>query len=228
VRTRVAELAGGLGLAAGAIAKPARDIALLAQTEVGEVREGGAGRGGSSAMPHKRNPVAAVAAAACAARAPGLVATLLAGMAQEHQRAAGAWHAEWRPLADLLEATGSAAAWLRDALERLEVDAARMRANLDASGGLLLAERVAGALAGALGRLPAHDLVAAACAEAAASARPLAPLLAARPEVRAHIAPAELAALLDPATYLGSAGLFVDRALDAHARAARRRRAGGP
>ena len=225
-RGRVAELAGALGAGAGAVAKVARDVTLLAQTEVGEVREVREVRegkaGGSSTMPHKQNPVAAVAAAACAARAPGLVATLLAAMAQEHQRAAGAWHAEQRPLSDLLEATGSAAAWLRECLEGLEVDAGRMRANLDATGGLLLAERVTGALAPSLGRLAAHDLVAAACDEAVASRRPLAGVLGARPEIRARLAPAEIEALLDPAGYLGSAGVFIDRALAAHA--ARRRR----
>jgi 3-carboxy-cis,cis-muconate cycloisomerase len=223
VRTRVAELAGALGEAAGAVGKPARDLALLAQTEIGEVREGGPRGGGSSTMPHKRNPVASVCAAACAARAPGLVATLLASMVQEHQRAAGAWHAEWRPLSELFEAVGAAAAWLRDGLEHLEVDEARMRANLDLTGGLLMAERVTGALTPALGRLAAHDLVAAACAEAAAARLPLAEVLEARAEIRAHLAPARIRALLDPAGYLGSALLFVDRALAAHASAAARR-----
>jgi 3-carboxy-cis,cis-muconate cycloisomerase len=178
-------------------------------------------------MPHKRNPVAAVSAAACAARAPGLVATLLSTMVQEHQRAAGAWHAEWRPLADLFEAVGAAAAWLRDGLERLEVDERRMRANLDATGGILLAERVTGALAPALGRLPAHDLVTAACAEAVADGRPLADVLEGRSEFRAHLSPADLRRLLDPASYLGSAEHFVERALAAHADAAGRRRQRG-
>lgn len=227
-RTRVAELAGALGLAAGAIAKPARDLVLLAQAEVGEVREGGAARGGSSAMPHKRNPVALVSALASAARAPALVAGLLGAMAHEHQRAAGSWHAEWRPLADLQVAVGSAAAWLRDALEHLEVDPARMRANLDATGGVLMAERIAGALSPALGRAAARRVVGEACAEASASGRPLAEALGARAEVAAHLSPAAIATLLDPAGYLGSAGSFVDRALAAH-QAARRTgsRAGG-
>jgi 3-carboxy-cis,cis-muconate cycloisomerase len=131
-RTRIAELAGALGEACGAAGKPAGDVVLLAQNEVGEVREGGdPGRGGSSAMPHKRNPVAAVSALACARQAPGLVATLLASMIGEHERAAGAWQAEWRPLTDLLRLTGSAAAWTRDCLEHLEVDATRMAANLE-------------------------------------------------------------------------------------------------
>ena len=137
-RTPIAELAGALGEACGAMAKVAGDVILLAQTEVGEVREGVEGRGGSSTMAHKRNPVAAISARAAARQAPGLVATLLASMEQEHERAAGAWHAEWPALRALLRFTGSAAAWLRDCLENLEVDVERMRANLgdaDASVG---------------------------------------------------------------------------------------------
>ena len=129
-----------LGVAAGAVAKPARDIVLLAQTEVGEVDEGVAGRGGSSAMPHKHNPVAAVSAIACAQRAPGLVATLLGSMAQEHERAAGSWQAEWIPLRELLVAVGSGAAWLRDSLEHLVVRPDAMRRNLAAGGGVVLAD----------------------------------------------------------------------------------------
>ena len=213
-RTRPAELAGALGAACGVVAKVAQDVVLLSQTEVAEVREGGDGRGGSSTMPHKRNPVAAVSAQACARQAPGLVSTLLAAMAHEHERAAGAWHAEWRPLCELLRASGSAAAWLRDCLEHLEVDAARMRANLDLTGGLLLAERVTAALAGELGRAAADELVAGAIAEAQASGRSFAEELEARPELGAGVA----AELLDPVTYLGSAGAFVERALKAHAR----------
>jgi 3-carboxy-cis,cis-muconate cycloisomerase len=127
-RGHVGELAGALGVAAGAVGKAALDITLLSQTEVREVREGRGG--GSTSMPHKQNPVAAISALGCARQAPGLVATLLAAMVQEHERAAGAWHSEWRPLCELLTATGSAAAWLRASLEGLEVDAARMRTNL--------------------------------------------------------------------------------------------------
>jgi 3-carboxy-cis,cis-muconate cycloisomerase len=129
VRTPIADLAGALGTTAGAIGKVARDLTLLAQNEVAEVSE--AAPGGSSAMAHKRNPVAAVSALAGAAQAPGLVATLLASMVHEHERAAGAWHAEWRPLRELLVATGSAAAWLRAALTGLQVDPEAMRRNLD-------------------------------------------------------------------------------------------------
>ncbi len=129
-RTRVVELAAALGALAGTAAKVARDVSLLAQTEVGELREGGEGRGGSSAMAHKRNPVAAVSVLACAHRVPGLVATLFAAMEQELQRAAGAWQAEWGTLSELLTLTGSAAAWLADLLANLAVDSARMRENL--------------------------------------------------------------------------------------------------
>jgi 3-carboxy-cis,cis-muconate cycloisomerase len=127
-RTRIAALAGALGMTSGAIAKTAGDVVLLAQTEVGEVSE--AAPGGSSSMPHKRNPVAAISARACARQAPGSVATLLASMEQEHERAAGAWHAEWAPLRALLVSTGSAASWLRTCLEGLQVHPDRMRANL--------------------------------------------------------------------------------------------------
>jgi 3-carboxy-cis,cis-muconate cycloisomerase len=202
-RGRIAELAGALGGAAGAVGKAATDLVLLAQTEVAEVGED-CERGGSSTMPHKRNPVAAVAARACARQAPGLVATLLACMEHEHQRAAGAWHAEWRPFAELLRSTGSAAAWLRDGLEQVEPDPAAMRANLDRTGGLLLAERIA--------RAPGVEPgdVRSAALESARSARPFAETLAA-----AGVEGAD--ALLDPAGYLGSAELFVDRALVAHA-----------
>src|SRR5262249_31779099 len=194
-RARVGVLAGALGVAPGAIGKAARDVILPGQ------REGGAG-GGSSTLPHKRNPVAAVSAVACAMRAPGLVATLLASAWPEHQRGAGPWQAEWRPLRDLFETVGSAASWLRESLAHLEVDPARMRANLDRSGGLLLAERVTGALAPALGRLPAHDLVTAAAAEAVGSGRPFAGVLAARAGVRARLSPPPRPPVLPPARHL--------------------------
>jgi 3-carboxy-cis,cis-muconate cycloisomerase len=127
-RTRPAELAGALGQLCGVVAKVARDVTLLSQNEIAEVSEGSPGA--SSAMAHKRNPVAAISAAACAAQAPGLVATILASMAHEHERAAGSWQAEWRPLRDLLTTTGSAVSWLRSCLEQLDVHPARMKANL--------------------------------------------------------------------------------------------------
>lgn len=200
-RTRIAELATALGEASGAMAKVAGDVVLLAQTEVAEVREGGDGdRGGSSAMPHKHNPVAAIATRAGARRAPGLVASLLAAMEHEHERAAGAWHAEWGPLRELLRATGSAAAWLRDCLEHLEVDPERMRANLDEA---MLAERVASAIGGA----DAADRVRAALG----AGRSLDDV------AREHLSGDKADRVLDPATYLGATDQLIDRALSAHA-----------
>jgi 3-carboxy-cis,cis-muconate cycloisomerase len=216
VRARPAALAGALGACAGVLGKVARDVALLAQNEVAEVREGGERRGGSSTMPHKRNPVAAVAVAACAARAPGLVATLLAAMPQEHERAAGGWHAEWEPQRELLRLVGSAASWGRDLLEHLEVDAGRMRANLEAAGGLPLAEAAAAALAGPLGRRHAREVVEAASRRAAEDGRALREVLLASPEVAGGLDVADLDRALDPAAQLGAAGALVDRALAAH------------
>jgi 3-carboxy-cis,cis-muconate cycloisomerase len=136
IRIRPVNLAAALGALCGVLAKIARDVTLLAQQEVAECREGGGSdRGGSSAMAHKRNPVGAVSVLACAKRTPGLVASALAEMEQEHERAAGAWQAEWGTYTALLALTGSAAAWARELLEQLEVDPERMRANLAASAG---------------------------------------------------------------------------------------------
>jgi 3-carboxy-cis,cis-muconate cycloisomerase len=222
VRTPIADLAGALGAAAGVCGKIARDVVLLAQTEVGEVSEGVEGRGGSSTMPHKRNPVAAVAVVAAATDAPALVATLLAAMAHEQERAAGAWHAEWRPCIDLLRSTGSAAAWLRDCLTHLQVHPDRMRSNLDLTGGLLLAERVTTALTPRLGRLTAHDLVQAAADRARDPQTTLYEQLRATPEVAAACPPAELRRLLDPSDATGNAATLVDRALARHDRQAGR------
>jgi 3-carboxy-cis,cis-muconate cycloisomerase len=216
-RSRIGELAGALGIAAGAIGKVAHDVVLMAQSEVAEVREGTPGSGGSSTLPNKHNPVAAVAATAGAERAPALVATLLAAMIQEHERAAGAWHAEWRPLSDLLETVGSAAAWIRDCLEHIQIDTEAMRANLDLMGGVLLAERVVATLTPSLGRLAAHDVVTSAAEEAASGKRSFADALLERDDVAANLYADEIARLLDPAAYLGTAGVFIDRAL-AHRR----------
>jgi 3-carboxy-cis,cis-muconate cycloisomerase len=216
-RARVAELAGALGAAAGVMAKLALDVTLLAQTEVAEANEPAeGGRGGSSTLPHKRNPVGAVLIRAASARVPGLVATQLGSMAQEHERAAGAWHAEWEPRAELLRLVGGAARRTRELLGGLEVHPDRMRANLGATGGLLLTERVAGELAGALGRAEAGDLVRRLGHEASASGRPLREVLLADPAVREHLDEAAVDRLLNPEGYLGSAGRFVDRALAAH------------
>jgi 3-carboxy-cis,cis-muconate cycloisomerase len=224
-RLRVIDVAVAMARVTAALGKIARDVTLLAQTEVGEVSEGAGGtaaagaprRGGSSAMPNKRNPVASVAILGCSRQVPGLLATLVASAEQEHQRAAGAWHAEWQPFSDILRLAGSAAAWGAELLGGLAVDGARMAANLAATGGLPLAEQVTGLLADALGRPAAHDLVAGAAARAAGAGVPLRDVLLAIPEVeRAGLTARQVDAALDPAGYLGAAGEFVDAALRAH------------
>jgi 3-carboxy-cis,cis-muconate cycloisomerase len=216
-RTRPARLACALGEAAGVMAKIALDVELLAQTEVGELAEGGGeGRGGSSTLPHKRNPVGAVVVRACAGRVPGLVATMLASMAHEHERAAGAWQAEPETLSDLLRLTGSAAAALRELLEGLEPDPERMRANLDATGGLLMTESVVTALTPSLGRAKAQELVQGAARRALDEGKPVRDVLAELPEVTGSIGEDGLDQALAPEAYLGVAGVLVDRAIAAH------------
>jgi 3-carboxy-cis,cis-muconate cycloisomerase len=222
-RQRVVQLAAALAGVCAALGLIARNVTLLAQTEVAELAEGGdaQGQGGSSAMPHKRNPVMSVLILGCTRRAPGLLGTLVAAAEQEHQRAAGAWHSEWEAMADLLRLTGSAASWSAKLLSGLRVDTGRMRANLDAAGGLPLAEHVTAMLAPLLGRLPAYDLVAAASDRAARQGISLpTALLADRGAAvilaDAGIGPADLAAALDPGSYLGASTEFVRRALTAH------------
>ena len=215
VRLPVADLAGALGTVAGVVATVALDVVLLAQTEVAEAVESGEGlsgevRGGSSAMPHKRNPVAAISARACARRAPGLVGTLFGAMEQEHERSAGVWHSEWPTLSALLSTTGSAAAWLADCLGGLRLDTARMAAVVEAAGGAQLAGALADALTGSLGGGPAHDAAAEAVRQAAREGRSLADVVAERTDVDA----AALVAATTPD--VGEAGAQVDAALAEH------------
>ena len=222
-RHRITDLAAALAGACAVLGKIARDVTLLAQTEVAEAHEDrAAGRGGSSAMPHKQNPVAAILILGCAKQAPGLLATLAATSEQEHQRAAGAWHAEWHPLTTLLRLTGSASAWTTDLLGGLQIDPARMRANAEAANGLPQAEHLAAILTPALGPLPARDLVAGASARATAEGINLADALLADPAAeawlsRSGLARQDIAAALKPESYLGAAAEFVRRALAAHA-----------
>jgi 3-carboxy-cis,cis-muconate cycloisomerase len=222
-RLRVVQLGAGLAGVCAVLGKVARDVTLLAQTEVAEVAEGSGqlGRGGSSAMPHKRNPVASIVILGCTKRAPNLLATLVAAAEQEHQRAAGAWHAEWETLTDLLRLTGSAASWAAELLTGLAVDATRMQANLGAAGGLPMAENVATLLAPVLGPVEAHGLVAAAAARGAAQGIALPDALLADPNTAGRLSAigigrAELQAAVDPTNYLGGSAEFIRRALAAH------------
>lgn len=219
-RSRIGELASALGVAAGIVAKVASDVVLLSQSEVAEVGDGRADRGGSSAMPQKRNPIAAVSAIASAQRAPGLVATLLGSMAHEHERAAGAWHAEWLPLRDLLVATGSASSWLRDCLDSLVIRPEAIAANLAADGGLMLSQRIVDVVTPLLGRSAALEFVARA-AELTTASQGFAAALVAVDAGRTGLDQVSFEALLDPATYVGDAVTLAAAAVDAHQRGRR-------
>lgn len=216
-RDRLVEFAGWLGLLAGTLGKLGRDLSLLMQTDVGEAFEPSApGKGGSSTMPHKRNPVGAAVLIGAATRAPGLVATMLAAMPQEHERSLGLWHAEWETLPELCCLLSGALQQARLLLPGLEVDAARMRANLDLTRGLVLAEAVSIALARRIGRERAHHLVEQCCRQAVNESRHLRDVLGASAEVSAELSAAELDRLLDPAHYLGLAQSWVARAVAEH------------
>ena len=203
-RQRVAELGAALVGAAGAAAKIGRDIVLLAQSEVGEISEASGGR--SSTMPQKRNPVRSTLAVACARLTDAHAAVLLGELAHEHERAVGGWHAEWEALSGALAFAGGSAAAAADAVTGLEVDAERMRANLDVGGGIVVAERISFALTTRLGRGRAHEVV----AEAASTASFRQALLA---DERTGLSADELDALLEPTAYVGAAEELVDRAL---------------
>jgi 3-carboxy-cis,cis-muconate cycloisomerase len=213
-RGRLAQLGSSLAIAAGAAGKIALDIALLAQTEVGEVAEGEPG--GSSAMPHKRNPVAAIEADACARGAAAQAIVLLGSIRAEHERAAGAWQAEWHAAEEAFRLTAGAVSRTRTAVDGLVVDVARMRSNLDLGGGLVMSEAASRALAVKLGRVAAEEIVRACAVRVAAGAGTLAQVLAADPRVAREFSPGELAAALDPARNVGQAGALVDRALAIH------------
>ncbi len=206
-----------LGLQASALGKMARDIALMMQTEVGEVFEASApGKGGSSTMPHKRNPVQCTAILANTARVPGLVATMLGVAAQEHERGLGGWHAEWPTLQALFLATGAALKHAVALVQGLEVQGARMRANVDITGGLLLAERVSMVLAAKLGKPGAHALIEEASRRALDERRHLHDVLGGMPDVIRHVSPTELEALFDPAGNPGATQWIIERILSGY------------
>ena len=216
-RTRVVAVGTAVSMTCGVMGKIALDIQLLAQTEVAEVSEpAAAGRGRSSAMPQKRNPVGAVAVSAGVRRAQALGSLVLASMVQEHERAAGAWQAEWETISDMLRLSAGAASTTATVLEGLHVDTRRMRSNLDAGGGLIMAEALATGLAPVLGNAEARARVTAICNSAAARKISLGEALAGEADITARFSADELRDMLDPARYLGSTQAFIDRALAAY------------
>jgi 3-carboxy-cis,cis-muconate cycloisomerase len=218
-RDRLVEFASVLGLIAGSLGKLGRDVSLLMQTEAAEVFEPSApGKGGSSTMPHKRNPVGAAVLIGAASRVPGLVSTMFAAMPQEHERSLGLWHAEWDTLPEICCLVSGA---LQQALlfaKGLEVDAERMGRNLDLTQGLVLAEAVSIVLAQRLGRDTAHHLLEQCCKRAVAEGRHLRAVLGDDAQVTAELSASELDRLLDPAHYLGQAQVWVERAVAEHTR----------
>ncbi|CAL9360527.1 3-carboxy-cis,cis-muconate cycloisomerase [Streptomyces sp. enrichment culture] len=210
LRTPVADLAGCLAFTTGALGKIATDVLVLSRTETGEVAEGSGG--GSSAMPHKANPVRSTLIAAAARRAPQLAATLYGSLAAEDERPAGAWHAEWEPLRDLLRLTGGAARDAAELAEGLRVRPDAMRAHLGLTHGLVVSERLSAELAPVLGRARAKALLTELARRAFAEGRALGDLLAEEPELKAT--GLDLDGLTDPSRYTGCAGVLTDRALE--------------
>jgi 3-carboxy-cis,cis-muconate cycloisomerase len=213
-RDRIAEAASVFAIIAGTCGKIARDVSLMMQTDVGEAFEpSGEGRGGSSTMPHKRNPVAAASALGAATMAPNLAATILAAQVQDHERSAGPWHAEWPTLPTLLLVTSGALAAIVDIAEGLEVDTARMRANLDATGGLIMAEAVTMALAKTIGKSDAHHLIEAASKKAVADKKHLREVLISDPQIVAQLSADKITELFEPMAYQGASQALIDRLL---------------
>ncbi len=218
-RDRLAALVCACGVTTGSLGKMARDLSLLMQGEVGEASEpGGDGRGGSSTMPHKRNPIGCAVTLAAAERVPGLVATFLSAMVQEHERGVGGWQAEWPTVAAVIQATGLAAASMAEVAEGLVVDPARMRSNIAATHGVIFAERAMMLLGGKLGRDRAHHVLEKATRKSVEEGRPLAEVLSEMPEVTGHLDAAALRSLEVPEQYLGVADEFRQRLLSSSER----------
>jgi 3-carboxy-cis,cis-muconate cycloisomerase len=215
-RDRLVEVAVTLGLLVGSLGKMARDIVLMTQSEVAEVAEPSApGRGGSSSMPQKRNPVGCATVLAAATRIPALVSVLLSAMTQEHERGLGGWQAEWETVPEIILLSSGALSQMRQVIAGLRVDSQRMRANLDATRGLIYAEAVSTALARVIGHAAAHQLVERACQNALEKSRHLQEVVSGDAEITRHLSAAELKPLFDQQQHVRAAARLVDRALAA-------------
>src|SRR5215470_1570931 len=215
-RDRMAEVGTTLGMLAGTTGKIARDLSLHMQTEVAEIFEPAEeGRGGSSTMPHKRNPVSCAVMLSAALRVPSLVASLLSAMMQEGERGLGGWQAEWEVLPEIVQLTAGALHQLTAIAPKLEVDVERMKTNLDLTEGLIYAEAVSMALAEKISRAEAHEIVQAACSRALREKRNLRAVLSGDPKVAAKLSAADLDRLFDPRKYLGAAEEYVQGVVSA-------------
>lgn len=213
-RDRIVEMGSFLAIVVGNLGKMATDWSLLMQSEVAEVSEPiVAGRGGSSTMPHKRNPVAAASVLAVAHRVPGLMASLYQSMLQEHERSLGAWHAEWQTLAEIFQLCGGALTRTLDVMQGLQINPQQMQANLDLTQGLVMAEAVMMALAPQLGRLNAHHLVEQACQQAVQQQRHLYDVLSEMPEISTQFDQQTLAEMFQAQHYLGNIQAQIDAVL---------------
>jgi 3-carboxy-cis,cis-muconate cycloisomerase len=208
-RDRLAAVICACGIYVGSLAKMAKDVSLLMQSEIGEAFEpGGDGRGGSSTMPHKQNPTACALAIAAGDRVPGYVASFLAAMPQEHERSVGGWHSEAATISRTIQDTGLAVVSMREIAEGLIADPKRMRENISATRGAIFAERAMMRLGASMGRDAARRLLADAVREMTQSRWTLAEVLASMPQVTAVMSSAEIRNLDDPETYLGAAETF--------------------
>ncbi len=213
-RDRVTDLGAALGLLAGTLGKIARDLSLMMQSEVGEVAEPVmAGRGGSSAMPHKRNPVGCAVALAVAQRTPGLLASLFGGLVGEHERSLGSWQSEWQTLPELFRLTGASLAAMATVMAGLQIFPDKMARNVALTGGLVMAESVTMVLGRRIGRLAAHHMVEQASHRALAENQTLALILQNTPAITDHLSASEIDTALNPRAYLGQTNEFIDHVL---------------
>jgi len=213
-RDRIVEIASVLGMIVGNTGKMARDWSLMMQTEIAEVFEpSGAGRGGSSTMPHKRNPVAAASILAAANRVPALMSSIYQSMVQEHERSLGAWHAEWLALPEIFQLCAGSLQRAIEVFEGLEVQTDNMCRNLECTQGLIMAEALMMSLAPKLGRLNAHHVVEAACKQAVAEQRHLLDVAQNHPEILAVFNSEQLSQIFNPQNYLGNTQQQIDAVL---------------
>jgi len=214
-RDRFATIATALGILSGNIGKMAKDISLLSQTEIAEVMESSEkGKGRSSAMPHKKNPVGCISILSNAERVPGLVSTMLSSMVQDHERATGLWHAEWQTITDIVQLSAGAVSKAVEITNGLAVNKEQMLRNLELTKGLVYAENVSLALAPKIGKAEAHELMEQCSSEAVSKNGQLKDICLKHPVISKNLDPVEIEKLFDPAFSLGMCDVFILKVLN--------------